>query len=1353
MILRHWHKFAVLLVLVWGMSWVVAQNPDCPTIVREALAATNAACENTGRNQACYGNVSLQAVPNAGAPAFTFEKRGDLVNVANVQTLNLSALDEVRGEWGVAIMRLQANLPDSIPGQNVTFVLFGNVKIDNAGGGEIQSPVLVTITAQNLTSVYNTPTTNGLLLGSLAAGQTVPADARLPDNSWLRFRLPDGGRAWVYAGLVTAQGDLNTLEVVPVDVAMSGAGVSAPTFGPMQAFYFKSGVGHAPCAEAPDSGILVQTPAGGRQVSFRINDVDVQIASTIYLQAQPGGVMTVTTLEGSARVTALGVTQDVPGGTQVSVPLDTSLHPTGPPSPAQPYNPARLQALPVVLLPLPVSIPVVASVPTSTPLVIAPSAAPLPTLTFTPTFAPTSTLTPTLAFSLGGVSTIPTLPATEAAPVLASLLPTTGIWKEVSNNFQGTGCIPLAAGGGDDTFIHRTDVCGTSDLVLTKETYTSPDHSNDSASKAEVYYALSPGVFGATNMDEYGVVYSSTRELHVLDASHIEIVTRTQSGSCVDVSTRTLELESADPSLTCLDEHDHSPAQPISGDFVFRWLPLVNACDTSLAADIPTFTQASLSLSASSPTLSVDFGTGQYAARQDTLSDSRYTTLQTLPDGAQLIFTLDMLGAPESIVGRWDIASPDNARRCTGITQIAPTGTVDAAAFSGGTEAMAGVADGINDTEVTHTFTAQAGEVVTIRAYGVPGFLPANVAFDLRDPSGAVLASQTPEVDGLTLPTAGTYTLAVRARGSSGGTYVVEITRGVKASDQQSQVFTNTQDANGNYALPFSQTFEAQQGDIVTITARDLGTINPYLTLLDPNQQPIAENDDYVRVNNQDDPVLQFDDARILNFVIPASGTYTAQVNDQSALEGGFASSGQVELTITHEGTFPTPPGGQSLIVTTPLYPATRYQLSIQGKSGDQLSVVANDITGRLNASVALLDSNGNSLVEEHSDSSSPSAQIDHFALPADGDYRIEVNQTNASQGGFINLAISSSGALQAASGGLVGKDGGTVEVVSGTVEQTGDTVPPYVYPLNATVGDLVTAVQLDRFNTGRVPTTVLRDASGTLLATTLNNFIIPATGAYSIEVVDPGPFQMVVTHGARFPLPEGAQTLFIPGALIPTTYWRVAVNGKAGDSLVIVANGTSDVPLNGTLTLFDSRGTSLASAEVYSGDSNQSQTPKITLPDSATYSIELASPESSIGITFQLLIVSGSGVIQQGSPMYTDDQGKPVEIIPGKTSYDRNASRSIPFTHTLEAKAGEKLTITVVTIPSNSIDSVLTLTDANGSVIAQNDNHDEQNYALAMQDSQIVGVEIPADGTYTLQVTDNYQGTGGAFFIVIQRE
>src|SRR5688572_3497666 len=111
------------LVGLWVSS--VAAQADCPTIVQTALDATDAACEGTGRNQACYGNIDLSAVPQEGIPQFDFDAPGDIIDVAGVRTLELEPLDETIDIWGIALMQLQANLPETLPGQNVTFLLFG----------------------------------------------------------------------------------------------------------------------------------------------------------------------------------------------------------------------------------------------------------------------------------------------------------------------------------------------------------------------------------------------------------------------------------------------------------------------------------------------------------------------------------------------------------------------------------------------------------------------------------------------------------------------------------------------------------------------------------------------------------------------------------------------------------------------------------------------------------------------------------------------------------------------------------------------------------------------------------------------------------------------------------------------------------------------------------------------------------------------------------------------------------------------------------------------------------------------------------------------------------------------------
>jgi hypothetical protein len=120
-----------------------------------------------------------------------------------------------------------------------------------------------------------------------------------------------------------------------------------PVFGPMQAFSFRSGIGDSPCDGAPDSGILIQTPQGARTVHLSVNGVQIDLGSTVYLQAQPGDALYVNVIEGHAILTAQERTQIVPAGTVSAVPLDDSGLASGPPEYPKPYDDERLQTLPV----------------------------------------------------------------------------------------------------------------------------------------------------------------------------------------------------------------------------------------------------------------------------------------------------------------------------------------------------------------------------------------------------------------------------------------------------------------------------------------------------------------------------------------------------------------------------------------------------------------------------------------------------------------------------------------------------------------------------------------------------------------------------------------------------------------------------------------------------------------------------------------------------------------------------------------------------------------------------------------------------------------------------------------------
>lgn len=344
----------ILLILLTIMTFsntpdtqAQSEAVDCPILVETALNAADEACSATGRNQACYGNLVIDA--STREPA-TFETTGDIVQVSNIESLELASMNVARNEWGVALMRVQANLPDTLPGSNVTFLLFSDVVIEDAGyeGDATPPPVLNATTIEN-SNVRSGPSTDFFVIDSLNSGDSLIVNGRNEAGDWLRVELPSGvNTGWMAATLLEVEGDISTLEL-----ASAGSESTTTQFGPMQAFYFRSGIGDAPCNAAPDSGMIIQTPEGLFTVDLQINGVNVQLGSTMYLTAgvdENGEIQfNIHMIEGDARIESEGVAQFLRAGQMLQVPLDEDYNPTGQPGIPMPYD-GRNASLPIRLL-------------------------------------------------------------------------------------------------------------------------------------------------------------------------------------------------------------------------------------------------------------------------------------------------------------------------------------------------------------------------------------------------------------------------------------------------------------------------------------------------------------------------------------------------------------------------------------------------------------------------------------------------------------------------------------------------------------------------------------------------------------------------------------------------------------------------------------------------------------------------------------------------------------------------------------------------------------------------------------------------------------------------------------------
>jgi hypothetical protein len=106
---------------------------DCRDVINTAMGFSNITCENIGRNQVCYGNYNVQANLLEGVTD-PFAQVGDVIDIEKVSKLSASPLDMEKNLWGIAILKLPANLPGTLPGQNVTFMVLGDTSVNNTSG-------------------------------------------------------------------------------------------------------------------------------------------------------------------------------------------------------------------------------------------------------------------------------------------------------------------------------------------------------------------------------------------------------------------------------------------------------------------------------------------------------------------------------------------------------------------------------------------------------------------------------------------------------------------------------------------------------------------------------------------------------------------------------------------------------------------------------------------------------------------------------------------------------------------------------------------------------------------------------------------------------------------------------------------------------------------------------------------------------------------------------------------------------------------------------------------------------------------------------------------------------------------
>lgn len=314
-------RFFVLLVPFAVTTVAFSQEDTCPTLERAAVSEARIWCNETQTGEACYGNSPVSADTEG------FQAAGDRVLLNEVGSLTTTS-DTENNLYGVSLLRTLAYAPDAWAGQSVTLVLLGDVMLTNAA--EAVPHEVVTISAAQGVNVRALPTEEGRVITPLFQGEAVMLTGQTADASWLRLLLPDGQTGWIVSSAV---------ESISADLPVVDADSAAPEaiYTPFADFQLQTGMGDSRCAEAWESGLLLQS-SGENLVSLRVNGEVLLLNGTVFLQTNEEDKTIVSVIAGEVQLGEVVVSE----GYEFALTL---------PENAQPYDFASLAYLPTEILP------------------------------------------------------------------------------------------------------------------------------------------------------------------------------------------------------------------------------------------------------------------------------------------------------------------------------------------------------------------------------------------------------------------------------------------------------------------------------------------------------------------------------------------------------------------------------------------------------------------------------------------------------------------------------------------------------------------------------------------------------------------------------------------------------------------------------------------------------------------------------------------------------------------------------------------------------------------------------------------------------------------------------------------
>jgi hypothetical protein len=262
--------FVCVLVLLSNFGHDVKAQPECTAVVRDAIAVIGQTCVATGRNQVCHGYFRVEVKPPVGQSVVPFAV-GDVADLDAINSIRTYPMNMASGEWGVALMQVQANLPDVLPGQNVTFLLMGDTSMTESFDAPRFTPMQTIRLETGVAGVSceGVPT-NGLLIQTPRGAQEV----KLLVNG---VEITMAGTAFVEA----VPGEEMTVTTVAGEVSVTVAGSTqtiapnAQVSIPMSPDLAPSGTPSFPVATGTDFSLLMPS-----EMTMDVVTQDADVAGT-----------------------------------------------------------------------------------------------------------------------------------------------------------------------------------------------------------------------------------------------------------------------------------------------------------------------------------------------------------------------------------------------------------------------------------------------------------------------------------------------------------------------------------------------------------------------------------------------------------------------------------------------------------------------------------------------------------------------------------------------------------------------------------------------------------------------------------------------------------------------------------------------------------------------------------------------------------------------------------------------------------------------------------------------------------------------------------------------------------------